>query len=77
MFLKKLYAAHGSDGKLYEIHVYAEAVDAPGKKAAHPSMEALTTICTSAGETLEVLGKGHYEIPDTGVTLRSDDPEAV
>ncbi|MGA9422965.1 MAG: hypothetical protein WBW61_11425 [Rhodanobacteraceae bacterium] len=76
MILKKLYAAHGSDGKTYEIHVYAEPVDA-SDKTKHAAIETLTTICTSAGQPLHVLGKGHYEISETGITLRSDDPEAI
>jgi hypothetical protein len=74
MILKRLYAAHGSDGKAYEIHVYAEPVPAGTH---HPTMEALSLICTSAGEALHVVGKGRYQIIGSGVMLHSEDPEAI
>lgn len=76
MVLKKLYAAHGSDGKQYEVHVYAETLHEEGHADGAP-LEHLTTICTSTGQTLKVLGHGRYEIVDTGVILTSHDREAI
>jgi hypothetical protein len=76
MVLKKLYAAHGSDGRDYEIHVYAETVH-EGKDPADLPIEHLTTIVTSTGQPLKVLGHGRYQIEDSGVVLTSQDPEAI
>ncbi|HET6546048.1 MAG TPA: hypothetical protein VFG55_04795 [Rhodanobacteraceae bacterium] len=76
MILKKVYAAHGSDGKTYEIHVYAEPTATAGS-AKHMPMDVLSTICTSSGQTLRVLAKGRYQIADTDIVLESVDPEAI
>lgn len=76
MVLKKLYAALGSDGRHYEVHVYAETVHKAGDGDT-PAMEHLTTICTSTGQALKVLGHGRYEIEETGVILTSHDHEAI
>lgn len=76
MVLKKLFPAHGSDGHEYEVHVYAETVH----EGAHPSdlpIEHLTTIVTSTGLALRILGHGRYEIEKTGVILTSHDAEAI
>lgn len=76
MILKRLYSARGSDGQKYEVHVYAE----PAGEAAHhheAPVEHLTTICTSTGQALRVLGHGRYQIIDTGVFLTSSDAQAI
>jgi hypothetical protein len=76
MVLKRLFPAHGSDGRDYEVHVYAETVH----EGVHPSalpIEHLTTIVTSTGLGLRILGHGRYRIEDTGVILTSHDPDAI
>ena len=73
LILKRLYSAHGSDGKTYEVHVYARPADPA--EAAH--IEHLAKICTAEGEALKVLGHGRYEIVETGVRLTTSDPQAI
>jgi len=76
MILKRLYAARGSDGEQYEVHVYAE----PAGDAAHhhgPPVEHLSKICTATGQELRVLSHGHYQIVETGVFLTASDPQAI
>ena len=33
LVLKHVYPAHGSDGKTYEVHVYAESADPAARQA--------------------------------------------
>ena len=76
MVLKRLYAAQGSDGKHYEVHVYAETVH-EAENGNATAIEHLSAICTSTGQSLKVLGHGRYEIEETGVILTSHDHEAI
>lgn len=76
MVLKKLYAAQGSDGREYEVRVYAETVH-EGTNPSDLPIEHLSTIVTSTGQALKILGHGRYEIEETGVLLTSHDPEAI
>lgn len=73
LILKRLYCAQGSDGKTYEVHVYAKPADQA--EAAH--IEHLAKICTAEGQALNVLGHGRYEIIETGVRLTASDPQAI
>jgi hypothetical protein len=73
LILKRLYSAHGSDGKTYEVHVYAKPPD-PAEGA---PIEHLAKICTADGQALNVLGHGRYEIVETGVRLTASDPQAI
>ena len=72
MILKRLYHAHGSDGHVYEVHVYAEP-------ASHTNahIERLAKVVLADGGELRILSKGHYEIVATGVRLEASDPNAV
>ncbi len=72
MVLKRLYHAHGSDGRDYEIHVYVEPAC-----HANAHIERLAKVCLSDGGELRVVSKGHYEIVATGVRLEARDPEAI
>lgn len=75
MILKKLYPAHDSDGKCYEVHVYAEQEP---MAASHPSLiEKLVLICTAEGHELRVLAHGRYEIIETAAILHSSHPDAI
>ena len=74
LVLKRVYPAHGSDGKTYEIHVYAESADAEHN---HAPIEKLKSVMLADGRDLRVASKGHYELPDGTLTLESHDPEAV
>lgn len=72
MVLKRLYHAHGSDGRDYEVHVYVEP-------ASHTNahIERLAKVCLADGGALRVLSKGHYEVAASGVRLEASDPDAV
>jgi hypothetical protein len=72
LVLKHVYPAHGSDGKTYEVHVYAESAD-----DGHPPIEKLKSVVLADGRDLRVVGKGHYELPDGSLKLESHDPEAI
>lgn len=72
MILKKLFHAHGSDGKTYEIHVYVEPAS---HENAH--IEKLARIMLADGGELRMISKGHYEVVATGVTLESHEPDAL
>jgi hypothetical protein len=73
LVLKHVYPAHGSDGKTYDVHVYAESADpvhgAPTEK--------LKSVVLADGRDLRVTAKGHYELPDGSLKLESHDPEAI
>jgi len=72
LVLKHVYPAHGSDGKTYEVHVYAESAD-----DGHPPIEKLKSVVLADGRDLRVVGKGRYELPDGTLTLESHDHEAI
>ena len=74
--LKHRYPAKGSDGKTYEVHVYFETASAESIEQGAP-MEKISSVRTSDGTELHVVSKGHYEIPDCGVTLTATAPEAI
>ncbi|HEY0230347.1 MAG TPA: hypothetical protein VGC55_03760 [Dokdonella sp.] len=72
VILKRLYHAHGSDGQVYEVHVYAEPAS-----HANAHIERLAKVVLADGGELRILSKGHYEIVATGVKLEAGDPNAV
>jgi hypothetical protein len=72
LVLKHVYPAHGSDGKTYEVHVYAESAD-----DGHPPIEKLKSVVLADGRDLRVVGKGRYELPDGTLMLESHDHEAI
>jgi len=74
--LKHRYPAKGSDGKTYEVHVYFETASAQSIKEGAP-MEKISSVRTSDGTELHVVSKGHYEIPDSDVTLTATAPDAI
>ena len=74
LVLKHVYPAHGSDGRTYEIHVYAESADAEHD---HAPIEKLKSVMLADGRDLRVIGKGHYELPDGSLTLESHDHDAI
>lgn len=72
MILKYLYHARGSDGKDYEVHVYAEPAN-----GGNAHIERLVKVCLADGGELRVVAKRRYEIVATGVTLEASDPHAI
>jgi hypothetical protein len=76
VILKSRYPATGSDGKTYAVHVYFETASAESIQQGAP-MEKISSVRTADGVELRVIKKGHYEIPDTGVTLTATAADAV
>ncbi len=74
LVLKHVYHAHGSDGKTYDVHVYAESADTSDGGA---PIEKLKSVNLADGRELRVVGKGHYELADGSLKLESHDPEAI
>jgi hypothetical protein len=74
--LKHRYPAKGSDGKTYEVHVYFETASAESIEHGVP-MEKISSVRISDGTELHVVSKGHYEIPDSDVTLTATAPDAI
>ncbi len=72
LVLKHLYHARGSDGRDYEVHVYAE----PAHKD-NAWIERIAKVCLSDGSELRVLSRHHYQIVASGVTLETGDAEAI
>ncbi|HEY6984523.1 MAG TPA: hypothetical protein VH375_00460 [Rhodanobacteraceae bacterium] len=74
LVLKHVYHAHGSDGKTYDVHVYAESADT---SAGGAPIEKLKSVNLADGRELRVLAKGQYELADGSLKLQSHDPEAI
>ncbi|MET0231875.1 MAG: hypothetical protein ABW186_13155 [Rhodanobacteraceae bacterium] len=74
LVLKRVYPAHGSDGKTYEVHVYAESADA---EHGHAPIEKLKSVVLADGRELRVVRKGHYALADGSLTLESHDHDAI
>ena len=74
LVLKHVYHAQGSDGKTYDVHVYAESADTSGGGA---PIEKLKSVNLADGRPLRVVAKGHYELADGSLKLESHDPEAI
>jgi hypothetical protein len=74
LVLKRVYHAHGSDDKTYEVHVYAELADVANGGA---QIEKLKSVSLADGRELRVVGKGHYELSDGSLKFESHDPEAI
>ncbi len=73
LVLKHVYSARGSDGKSYDIHVYAESAD----RAHGNPIETLKSVCLADGRDLRVTAKGHYQLADGSLTFESHDPQAI
>ena len=76
VILKKRYPATGSDGSTYEVHVYVQTPSAEGTDHVAP-IEKITSLRTAEGAELRMIGKGRYEIIDSGITLTSSNPDAI
>jgi hypothetical protein len=73
LVLKHVLHARGSDGRAYEVHVYAESAD-PANGA---PIEKLKGVYLADGRELKVVAKGHYALPDGSLALESHDHEAI
>jgi hypothetical protein len=69
------FTAKGSDGKSYIVDVVTNYIDA-GNLTPQTVIEGKKEYRTSNGFTVKRVSKGEYTIPLSGVTLRSDSPDA-
>jgi hypothetical protein len=75
MTLKQRFRAHGNDGNEYEVCVWVPRINT-STLSGRSSAEGLPELRTSTGLAVNVLGKGRYQIVQTGVVLESSDPRA-
>lgn len=73
LVLKHVFHAHGSDGRTYDVHVYAESAD-PDSGA---PIEKLKGVYLADGRELKIVAKGHYALADGSLKLESHDAEAI
>ncbi len=65
------------DSKRHYVIIYAQYTDAPADGSnGHDEVPSLLEYVTSTGLRVNRLEKGHYQIIQTGVILRSDTPDA-
>jgi hypothetical protein len=76
MRLKQRFAAQGSDGQNYEICVWVGDINTSTLQG-RSSVEGLPELRTSTGQAVNVLGKGRYQVMQTGVVLESSGPASV
>lgn len=77
MQLTGSFMAYGSDGQTYAVNVFSDSVNVgtttePGAELGHGPK----ALQTSEGRIVIWVCKGLYKILQTGVTLRSDSPDA-
>lgn len=75
MRIKKQFTANGSDGKSYEIYVVVPLIDT-SDLSGKSSKEGLPDLRTLDGLNVYRIDKGCYQIVETGVFLKSSDPNA-
>jgi len=70
------FRAEGSDSKTYTVVVFTDYKKAGTMTDHQAVVEGLKELRTSDGLAVNRMGKGKYKIVRTGVTLRSDSPDA-
>jgi hypothetical protein len=68
------FQATGSNGQTYTVEVWTHFLNAA--EAEDPHAEGVKSLRTAHGHKLNRLNQGEYEIPGTGVILKSADPNA-
>jgi hypothetical protein len=84
MQLTGSFTAEGSDGKTYAVNVFSDSINAGTLTAPAAELSPATAeiergpkaLQTSEGRTVIWVSKGLYKILQTGVTLRSNSPDA-
>ena len=70
------FSARDDNGRQYTIHIYTEYTNAGSRDDPHAVLEGPKELVLSDGSHVNRRDKGIYEIVGTGVTLRSDSPDA-
>jgi hypothetical protein len=74
---KHSFSAEGDAGKQYVIDVFVDILNAGTSTDANAEIEGMKSLKTRRGQHVNVLGKGKYQIVQTGEILTSNDPGAV
>lgn len=70
------FEAVGSDGVRYMVFVYTNLINVRSQENPHDVIEGLKELRTSEGFSVNRTRKGEYQVVQTGITLRSDSPDA-
>ena len=70
------FEAIGSDSETYTVFVYTNYINARTMTDPHAVVEGLKELRTSDGRAVNQVRKGEYKIVQTGLSLRSDSPDA-
>ncbi|HYQ92896.1 MAG TPA: hypothetical protein VES89_12690 [Candidatus Competibacteraceae bacterium] len=76
MSMTQSFTAQSRDGKTYTIHLIDEQNDRSDRSSRSRIDSHLPTLRTADGWHVSRIGKGRYQIIETGVTLESADPNA-
>jgi predicted transcriptional regulator len=71
-----MFMADGSDGKTYTVFVSTDYINAGTTVDPQAVVEGCKELRTSDGLAVNRERKGEYKVVQTGVTLRSDSPDA-
>lgn len=74
--LKGSFVAKGDDGKDYIIEIYVDLVDVGTHDDPSSIIEGLKTLQTEDGLKINRIGKGEYELVQTGLRLYSVSSDA-
>lgn len=70
------FVAHDKDGRTRTVHIVRTSINARTHDDPDAVVEGLARLETSDGLSVNCLGKGRYQIVQTGVLLHSDAPNA-
>ena len=76
MSIEKSFTAHSHDGKFYTIHLLGDDKDKSDRHGLSSTERQWPTLHTSDGLHVSRLGKGRYQLIETGILLESADPNA-
>jgi hypothetical protein len=71
------FIATDPQGRSHTISVYTDYIDTQTFRSPKQTLEGMSELRTDEGHAVNVLSKGKYQVVETGVILRSSDPNAV
>ncbi len=73
---KRSFAAHNSRGEEVLLEEFQEEISVESRKNPGATGPGIREVRTRAGDSVNRLAKGKYEVVQTGEVLESDDPDA-
>ncbi|PXX87834.1 hypothetical protein [Halomonas heilongjiangensis] len=70
------FVAHDNEGNQYVINIYTDIIDAGTFEDPNATREGLKRLISENGSNVNHLEREKYQIVQTGVVVRSDDPDA-